>query len=102
MAAIRSNRSWLTYTKGDPVLNQRLTTALLEERQRFLKMKTQNEMQRPLSTAGTFRSNTRKIVIRKPENYYNNAEFRQEILEKPKVTKLIRKIKSVKNNYRNK
>nr|CAH7722956.1 unnamed protein product [Callosobruchus chinensis] len=103
LLAVRSNRSWLEYVKGDPVLNKRLNSALMKKREDFLKMKSQDIVKRPLPVSGTFIRNSQKVVIRKPDDYLKHKEIYEEILtQKTKSKNAGGKVNSVKSNVRNK
>nr|CAH7713562.1 unnamed protein product [Callosobruchus chinensis] len=103
LLAVRSNRSWLGYAKGDPVLSKRLNRALLKKREDFLKMKNQVIVQRPLPVSRTFIRNNQKAVIRKPDYYLRHKEIYDEMLAQDnKSKKTGGKMKSVRRNVRNK
>nr|CAH7749375.1 unnamed protein product [Callosobruchus chinensis] len=103
LLAVRSNRSWLEYVKGDPVLDKRLNSALLKRREDFLKMKTQDIVQRPLPVAHTFGRNIQKVIVKKPDDYLKHMEIYDEMLTQKTMSKKTGgKVKSVKRNVRNK
>nr|CAH7744339.1 unnamed protein product [Callosobruchus chinensis] len=103
LVAVRSNRSWLEYVKGDPVLNKRLNSVLMKKREDFLKMRTQDIIKRPLPVPGTFIRNSQKVVIKKPDDYLRHKEIYDEMLkQKTKPKNAGGKVKSVKSNVRNK
>ncbi|VEN41002.1 unnamed protein product, partial [Callosobruchus maculatus] len=80
LLAVRSNRLWLEYVKGDPVLNKRLNSVLMKKREDFLKMKTLDIVKRPLPVSGTFARNNQKVVIRRPDDYLRHKEIYEEML----------------------
>ncbi|VEN37560.1 unnamed protein product, partial [Callosobruchus maculatus] len=80
LLAVRCNRSWLEYVKGDPVLNKRLNSVLMKKREDFLKMKAQDIVKRPLPVSGTFVRNSQKVVVRKPNDYLKHKEIYDQLL----------------------
>nr|CAI5847111.1 unnamed protein product [Callosobruchus analis] len=103
LLAVRSNRSWLEYVKGDPVLNKRLNSVLMKKREDFLKKKMQDIIKRPLPASGTFARNAQKVVIRKPNDYLRHKEIYDAILtQNTKPSRTSGKVRSVKTNVRNK
>ncbi|CAH1981066.1 unnamed protein product [Acanthoscelides obtectus] len=103
LRAVRSNRSWLEYVKGDPVLNQRLNIALLKKREDFLRMRNQVTVQRPLPSSGTFLRNNQKVVVKKPDEYSKYKEIYDEMItRKTKPNKSGGKVTASKSNVRNK
>nr|CAH7712799.1 unnamed protein product [Callosobruchus chinensis] len=87
LLAVRSNRAWLEYVKGDPVLNQRLNSVLLKKREDFLRMKTQDTVQRPFPVPGAFVRNSQKVVVRKPDDYIRHKEIYEEMLTQKSKSK---------------
>nr|CAI5824801.1 unnamed protein product [Callosobruchus analis] len=83
LLAVRSNRSWLEYVKGDPVLNNRLNS-VYEEKGRFLE-----------DEDGRYCKATSACIRHKDI-------YEEMLTQKTKPKKNGGKVKSLKSNVRNK